>query len=695
MSSVHNLFVRAMALAVFIAPGLSVNGWCGDYSAKNARQVHVVLQGVPTSDTAVKLALDALTSALRARGWQAVLGEQENPGAHGILIKGTGTFQKDRAAQSQSFRIEPTPNGLQVSSPGIGLVYGIFRLAECVQRDGLTWSLRREETPAFPERIFSYEGTLLDLPDEGYYFRQPPYVNEPLLEQQIEEARTSMRRLLASGFNTVALLNLNVEDYVTYDRLGNGESVYPPDSLHRIRARIFCRALSELSDYAHQLHMELFLQVYEFSLPDHVDGRQISDESGDAWAIAQAKFGELLEKTTLDGIILTLTEPSPRLAYQGITLWKTQEGAGRMATHYYDTIVKKMHRRLIVRLWWVADTMEDFRKVLAGAPDPDIMFDTKNTQGDFFLSVGENHLMAERAPSVRPFSVTFDVFRQFDGWGMLLFYPKFWASRFKNAKASGVVAVNGWGPWDAGCIFPGTWVGKYDGYDFLQHGFRPALASLDLFSRLSWNPDEPLDDILLDWGIRNFGRDNAPALKKALLLSSDLWSKTYLGPDDQGVFKWTMVFQPIKSTPPEFFHAHSLAELQESNKQAIVLASEAHRLIYSMNPARAPQPTAVNEFRRAADLTLLYFRTFTAWREMMWREQEWERGDQSAGKRAALLRVAGELQGLSPQWRQFPREAKDWFVFQFDPDMNTAPTWLTRTSVMETVAAIEQKIKRH
>lgn len=684
---------RATALAFLIIPSLSVKGLCGENSARNARPVQVVLQNVPMEDAAVKLALDALESALRARGWRADIGEQPNPGSRRIIITGTGGFQNDRTASSQSFKIEPSPEGLQVSSPGIGLVYGIFRLAEFIRRDGLAWSLHREETPAFAERIFSYEGTLLDLPDEGYYFRQPPWVNEPLLQQQIEEAKSSMRRLLASGFNSIAFLNLNVEDYVNYGLLGNGERVYPPDSLHRIRAQIFCRALSELSDYAHQLHMQLFLQIYELSLPDHMDGRQLTDESGATWELVDAKFRELFERTTLDGIILTLTEPSPRMAYRGTTLWKTPEGAGRMAAHYHDTIVKKMHRRLIVRMWWVTDTMEGFRRVLSGAPDADIMFDTKNTQGDFFLSVGENHLIGEGAPGLRPFSVTFDVFRQFDGWGMVLFYPQSWAARFKDAKASGAVAVNAWGPWNAGCIFPGIWAGKYDYYDFLQHGFRPALASLDLFSRLAWNPDEPLDNILRDWGIQNFGRENTPALKKALLLSSDLWTKTYLGPDDQGVFKWSMVFQPIKSPPTGFFQSHSLAELRESNKQALSLALEIHKLVYSMDPTHAPQPNAVYEFRRAADLTLLYFKTFTVWRELMWQDHEWEAGNRRAATRADLLRLATELRGLLPQWRQFPREAKDWFVFQFDPEMNTAPTWMTRTSVMETVAAIQQKLK--
>jgi hypothetical protein len=689
----RSTIIKGLALIVMYVTGSS--GWSAGVSSPqqdNPRQVKVVFRKIPAGDTAFRLGMEALQDALKQQGWQVVTSGDAMSGTHSIRVSGTGEFHNDRLAQNQAFAIEPIPEGLEVTSPGIGLVYGLFLLAECIRRDGLDWSMRRKETPAFAERIFSYQGTLLDLPDEGLYFRQPPFVNEALLRQQVNEAKASMRRLLAYKFNTICFLNLNVEDYVNYDLYRNGRMIYPPDSLHRIRAQLFCRAVSELANYAHQLHMQFFLQVYEFSLPDHLDGRQLSDESSQTWELVDAKFRELLERTTLDGVIVTLTEPSPRLAYRGVTLWKTQEGAGRMAAHYYHTIVTEMHRRLIVRLWWVADTPEDFRKVLAGAPEPGIMFDTKNTYGDFFLSVGENPLIPNGAAKRRPFSATFDVFRQFDGWGELLFYPTFWAERFRSAKANGVMAVNAWGPWEAGCIFPGIWVGKYNHYDFLQNGFRPALATLYLFSRLAWNPRESVDDIAADWAAENFGRPNAVLLKKALLLSHELWMKSYLGVDDQGVFKWTMIFQPADASRNDFFKAHALGEVQESNRLALALASQVHDLVYSLQPTAAPHPDTVREFQRAADLTLLYFQTFTTWRELMWRSYEWDEGNHTSENHTTLLRLAGDLEGLLPAWHQFPREAKDWFIFQFDPDMNTAPTWLKRTSVMDTLAEVRRKV---
>ncbi len=656
-----------------------------------ATPTSIVLDRAPGQDVALKLALDDLRQALEARRLKAETAEALPRNGQRIVLRGNGEFRDDQEVSSQAFEIAPTTNGLLLSSKGVGLVHGAFKLAEAIRRDGIDWKMRRTERPAFAERIFSYQGILFNLPDEGYYYRHEPYVNERLLREQVESSKEAMRRLLPWGFNSVAFLNLNVEDYINYDLWGDGNRVYPPDSLHRVRSAVFCRALSELADYAHSLHLQLFLQIYEFSLPDHLEARGLTDNSAATWELVDAKFRELFDRTTIDGIILTMTEPSPRLAYRGVTLWKSLEGAGRMASHYYDTIVRKCGRRLIVRMWMVTDEMEGFNRVLGEASEPGIMFDTKETNGDFFLSVGENPLIKGGAPKLRRFSVTFDVFRQFDGWGDLLFYPVFWEERFRDARANGVVAVDAWGPWLAGCIFPGVWVGKYDEYDFVRHGFRPALASLYLFSRLAWNPDETAREITRDWAALNFGEGNVAAASKALFLSYDLWRTTYLGADDRGAFKWTMLFQPFSAESAAVFEKHSLGEILQSNRKALTLASEIHTLLHQLDARQAPNQEALREFRRAADLTLLYFRTFALWRELLWRSHSMakEKGPESE---AALRRVCAQLEGLLPEWRRYPRESRDWLIFRFDPEMNAAPDWLARTSVADTLREVRKSL---
>lgn len=662
------------------------------FAAPEARleRLRIQMERVPTQDSALRLAVQDLKLALRARGVEAEEAGGGPSESRRIVLEGEGQFENDRQQASQAYAIAPVGGGLKVSSSGIGLVYGVFRLAETIRREGLDWNLHLAEKPAFPERIFSYQGTIFDLPDEGYYFRDAPYVNEPLLKRQVGYAKESMRKLLRYGFNTVAFLNLNVEDYVNYDLLGDGLQVYSPDSLHRRRSAIFCRALSGLADYAHQLHMQLFIQVYELSFPDHLDGRQLSDNSEYAWRLVDAKYRELFQRTSLDGIIITATEPSPRLGYRGFILWKTPEGAGRMASHYYDTIVRKSKRRLIFRLWRVASDMEKFKRVLSAAPEPDLMYDTKETDGDFFLDVGENKLVPDGAAKLRPFSVTFDVWREFDGWGKLIFFPTYWAKTFQDSERNGVVAVDAWGPWATGCIYPGVWVGKYDAYDFWRHGFSPALPALYLFSRLAWNPDQPVYEIADDWIALHVGNENVEPVRKALFLSYDLWKTTYLtsSPGSQLAFKWAMVFLPMESFLPQFSKSVSTKALLDSNDRALALAARIHDLIYSVKPEGAPDSAAVAGLHQAADLTLLYFQTFTRWRELIWRDAQRKGLLSFANDRAKELHLCNELEKLLPEWHKYPQEAKDWLIFQFDPDLQTAPEWMPRTSVADTIRNI-------
>ena len=666
--------------------------------------VPLILHSVPSGDLALRLGIEELKRSLALRGFQFATGAATPTGLKHVALYGKGDFEKDRDPASQSYAIKPEPNGVGIYSSGVGLVYGVYRLAEEIRHDKFNWDLNASETPVFPQRIFSYQGVVFGLPDEGYYFRSAPFVNREVLARQVAYAKAAMRELLMLGFNTVSFLNLNVEDYINYDLFGDGHQVYGPDSLHRQRSVVFRQALNELADYAHQLHMQLFLQIYEFSLPDHLDGRNLSDETELTWKFVDAKFTELFQATRLDGVIVTPTEPSPRLAYRGFKLWREPEGAGRMASHYYGTIVRKLGKQLIFRLWWAAGTMDEFRQFLKGTPETDLMFDTKNTNGDFFLNARENPLIREGAARLRPFSVTFDCFRQYDGWGRLMFYPTFWEDRFQSCLKNGVTTVNAWGPWLGGCIFPGMWVEKYDEYDFLRHGFSPALATVYLFSRLAWNPLEPVRDITKRWAELHFGRENAETIQQALFASYQLWKTTYLDetPQSQLAFKWTMLFQPgqtgfekeagKESFLGQLYSKQPLSVVLQSNRMALELASQVRNLVFSIDPSSVPDAEAITGFRRAADLTWFYFRTFVDWRELLWRAYGYDHGDTSEQNTASLGHIIQNLQKTLPEWKEYPRESKDWLIFQYDPDLITAPAWMQRTSVAETVEKIRKML---
>jgi hypothetical protein len=636
----------------------------------------VFVEQAPRDDLALQMAVSELRLTLKTSGGR-------------VTLRGPAQFGAGQAAADQGFEILPENGGLVVRSSGTGLVHGAFRLAELVHRDGFNPGLRLAERPAFAERMFSYEGTVLDLPDEGYYFRDRPYANPFTIEAQSEAARAAMRHLLRYGFNSITFLHLNLEDYVNYDRLGDGFRVYAADSLHRARSEQFCRMLRDLTGYAHRLHMRLYIQIYEFSFPDHLDGRTLTDASEYTWRVAEARLTEMLQRTGVDGLVVTATEPSPRLNYRGFQLWKTPEGAGRMAQRYQQIIVGKNKRRMIFRTWWVADDMASFNRVLSTAPDAGTVYDAKEGDGDFFLCVGENRLLHGGAPARRPFMITFDAFRQFDGWGRALFFPSFWGERFRSSQRQGVKIVNAWGPWIPGCIYPGTWVAKYDDYDYLRQEHSPAHAMLYLFARLAWDPRQPVARIAGDWARLYFGQ-HAGAVEEALLLSNELWKTTYLGssPNSGLAFKWTMLFQRRPELIDRAGVDWSIKTVRESNRRAIELADRIHALLYSIDPAVVPSPGMARELQRSADLTALYFRTFTLWRELVFLDHR------AAGERAAILAVASDLEKILPEWRRFPREAKDWLVFQFDPDLATAPGWMQRSSLAEAVEEMKLRALR-
>jgi alpha-glucuronidase len=68
----------------------------------------------------------------------------------------------------------PDRQALVVEGSARGMMYGLFKLAETIRLQQDPWQVQLTASPAFPLRIFSEEGQLLDLPDIGYYSDTTP-----------------------------------------------------------------------------------------------------------------------------------------------------------------------------------------------------------------------------------------------------------------------------------------------------------------------------------------------------------------------------------------------------------------------------------------------------------------------------------------------------------------------------------------
>jgi len=357
----------------------------------------------------------------------------------------------------EAYRIQPFElaggRGVVIEGDERGLMYGTFKLARRIQLGDDPWSMKLEAAPAFPLRFFSEEGQLWDVPDVAYYSDQPPYVNKERLQKELDELKRLVDHVAREGYNTLVVLHLSFEEYVDYRYLD--KPVYAADDPHRARSPLFCKYLTELCDYAHQRHIDVWLQLYELQYPPQL-GQQyhVHIDSPDMPKIIEAKCRELFERVPLDGLYVTATEAHPRCGYRSNMIWRATgaAGAAKMIDMFADAC-DRANKRVVFRLWRIAHNAAAAKTVIAGISD-DAMLSIKNTGGDFFFSSPTTNVITDGLPEEQPFVVIFDVFRQFDGWSRLFCHMKRYAGAVRDCHVNGVQGINAWGPWSEGCIWP-------------------------------------------------------------------------------------------------------------------------------------------------------------------------------------------------------------------------------------------------
>ena len=198
------------------------------------RRITIVAPESKQGEPALELACSKLSAALCDAGLDASCvwpsQHQHHPQGDVVVVRtrdcGGAETCRILSAQSDGRRV------LTVEGDDRSVAYGLFRLAERVRLGQDLWRTEGEHSPAFPLRIFSEQGGLLDIPDIGYYSDETPYVNETILRQELDELKRLLPHLVEMGYNAFAVLNPNVEEYVDYGHLD--KPVYAPDDPHRI-----------------------------------------------------------------------------------------------------------------------------------------------------------------------------------------------------------------------------------------------------------------------------------------------------------------------------------------------------------------------------------------------------------------------------------------------------------------------------
>ncbi len=637
--------------------------------------VTIVVPAARQRDAGYVLACHRVLEALKSKGLDASVAWRV-PGAP--LPAGDLIVVGEPATVTAPWR-PPNPDGFRIAALSMagrralavegderGTMYGLFKLAERIRIGDDPWRVQMTSTPAFGLRIFSEEGQLLDIPDIGYYSDQPPYVNVAALRKDIDQAKRLLTHVAANGFNAFAFLHLNVEEYIDYAHLD--KPIYPPDDLHRVRSPVFCKLLTELCDYAHALHLDIYMQVYEIAFPPRLDELyRVDIRSPNIERIINARYRELFERVPLDGMIITATEQHPRCGYKAKRLWGNRAQAGRMATLYHNAC-NAVGKRCIYRLWRVAYNAEMFAEVARHAPR-DAVFAIKNTGGDYYLDHALTTAISDGMPKRQPLVVLFDTFREFDGWSRLFCVMTRWGERVRACRDNGVMGINAWGPWSPGCIWPdanGTfsWAGHWNRFRTFVGGFTPGQANVYLIGRLGWNPDDAVESIVRDFAALHLGPANAEAGAEALLATEDAFNEEYVRGTHPCYLKWTMIFAPLDKWMEAAYKANTVEDVLASNARALDHVKRMTCAFERVDPKHVPDAKTYAAFKEGIDKTALFLRTFYAWRACWWRQRAARdlKDPERAANAAALREGKAKLMPLFDQWGRYPEEAVAWRV---------------------------------
>ncbi len=646
----------------------------------------IVVDRAKQEDAGLALAVGDLRKSLNAK--VAYLNSGENLPTGDIVVIGRREGLPGEGftpSRPEAYRIRPFDRvgarGLVIEGDERGLMYGTFKLARRVQLGDDPWSMELEAAPAFPLRFFSEEGQLWDIPDLAYYSDQPPYVNEERLKTELDELKRLVDHVAREGYNTLVVLHLSFEEYVDYMYLD--KPVYAADDPHRARSPVFCRYLTELCDYAHQRHIDVWLQLYELQHPPQIGQHyRVHIDSPDMPRIIRAKCRELFERVPLDGLYVTATEAHPRCGYRSNMIWRATgaAGAAKMINMFADAC-DEADRRVVFRLWRIAHNTAAAEPVIASIHD-DAMLSIKNTGGDFFFSSPTTDVITSGLPRKQPFVVIFDVFRQFDGWSQLFCYMKRYAGAVRDCHANGVQGINAWGPWAEGCIWPDwepgylcdqkggpqqekiSWAGYWNSYRMFTRGFTPGRANAYLLSRLAWNPEASLDEITRDFCAMHLGRENAAAAAEALLATQDAFQEEYFEGIHPTYLKWTMTFHPRPDRMEEAYGKYPLPKMLTSNARALKAIHRVEAAFARTDAAKAPDLKRYAEFKNGIDKTVMFLRTFYRWREAWWRNRAMKDLNGADGKEnlKRLEETKVQLTKLFDRWQRFPEEAGFWRI---------------------------------
>lgn len=381
----------------------------------------------------------------------------------------------------------------------------------------------------------------------------------------------------------------------------------------------------------------------------------------------------------------------------------------------YHTACDAVGKKAVFRLWRIASDADGARQACRHIPKT-AMFSVKNTGGDFWLNSPLTDIVTKGLGHEQPLMVVFDTFRQYDDWSRCFCLMQQWGERVRLCQENGVQAINAWGAWSPGCIWPdyepgymknpngenqtgkpAAWAGHWNSFRMFTRGFTPGQANAYLLSRLCWDAKATPKQIARDFAALHLGTENAEAAAEALMQTQQAWWEHYPGNQPGAItypvyMKWTMVFGPRDDYMEQAYQRMPIDQMLASNARAIDAIEKMEAAFARTDRSNAPDPLVYDHFKEGINKTALTLRSLHLFREFWWRDRA-DRdldGEVKATNAKALENVRAQLFELCDRWRDYPEEAAWWRItYRYgEPDLYLSqpfPYWWPhgRESTME------------
>ncbi|MGS2619664.1 hypothetical protein ACVCAH_35050 [Micromonospora sp. LZ34] len=481
---------------------------------------------------------------------------------------------------------------------------------------------------------------------------QAPWVDAAAVARIGAQFRQLVDHSVAQGYNGVVVPGFL--EYVTFARVGDGHTVYPPGDPHVDRAKAMVAAFGPVFRYAEEMGVKVFLLTdmlavsppLEAYLTRTVGGLDVADPR--LWAVYQAGLAELFESMPfVDGLVVRVGEGGEVYAedgwdYSSKLAVTTTASVRAMLRALLDT-AGEAGKEVVFRTWTVGVgavgdlhiNPESYAQVLGGFDDPHLIVSTKYTLGDFYSHLPLNTtLLAGEHRRI----VEFQARREFEAFGSL---PNDLGPLHRQALREFLAAnpkVEGVWNWtqDGGPLRAGP-MSLY-----LRTGFWQ-LYDLNTYAvgRLAWDPDADPAQVTADWAYRTLSADPATvaAIGQAMALSRQAVTKgLYIGSyADQAVralglepppMMWIFEWDIPTGDSAALYSIYAVTDGRvdaaiDEGEQAVTLARRMRDLVAATDPATWRDAGLRERFTGALDYQVNLFETLGAYRTMVLRHAQW------------------------------------------------------------------------